>query len=145
MIRRETMGDGVGSAVADLIHGGCVLREQLDTPRQLGPEERLMLAVLEDACIAAMRNRLDSPNHKERRVAREAWVYIDACDQAWPFSFESVCRQISIDPGYLRRGLEPYRSAYMPRYTGPRRSIRVMPGPGRGRVVSRAQSQDLGQ
>jgi hypothetical protein len=67
-------------------------------------EQRLMLAVLIDAInILQGWNRLGSA--RKRRAFAEAgqWVTTRRCD--YPFSFDSVCDALNIDPEMLRKRL----------------------------------------
>jgi len=72
--------------------------------RQIAPEKRLILAILDDAVqsfIATVKPR--SP--KELREFEEAQMWIMEADSEWIFSFESICSQLGLDPDYLRSGL----------------------------------------
>jgi len=76
--------------------------------RQISPEKRLILAVLDDAVqsfIAGIRPR----NGKEQRRFEEAQSWIMEPEVGWVFSFESICNQLGLDPDYLRSGLEKLR------------------------------------
>lgn len=67
-------------------------------------EQRLMLAVLEDAIVCLQKNARATSNHG-RRMFREAGSWIRSNSQAWPFSFVSICETLNLDPSYLRDGL----------------------------------------
>jgi hypothetical protein len=74
--------------------------------RLLTGEERLMLAVLEDA----LREALWSPRRKKliRRIRENAWWWLAGGhpgDAEWPFSFERICETLCIDAPRLRRRL----------------------------------------
>lgn len=72
--------------------------------RQISPEKRLILAILNDAVqsfIATVRPR--SP--KELCEFEEAQMWIMEPDSEWIFSFDSICSQLGLDPDYLRSGL----------------------------------------
>lgn len=72
------------------------------------PEQRLMLAILEDA-LAIFRRGLGRAScaeiHKFREVDR--WFRSDESD--WPFSFECICSTLRIDADYVRLGLNLIR------------------------------------
>ena len=73
------------------------------------PEQRLALAVLEDA-IACSQGRvtLDSAGaYKNRVVIRqlEAVAWLAGADCPFKLSFENVCAILGIDAGYLRAGI----------------------------------------
>ena len=72
--------------------------------RQISPEKRLILAILDDAVqsfIATVKPR----NPKELRDFEEAQMWIMEADSDWIFSFDSICNQLGLDPDYLRSGL----------------------------------------
>ena len=79
--------------------------QRLFQSRQIPPEKRLILAILDDAVqsfIATMRPR--SP--KEVREFKEAQMWIMEANSTWIFSFESICDELGLDPDYLRGGLQ---------------------------------------
>jgi hypothetical protein len=70
----------------------------------LEPEKILMLAVLQDAIICLQKYRASgSPGNKRLFDQAKAWIQSEDWD--WPFSFKNVCEAVSLNPGYLRRGL----------------------------------------
>ena len=99
--------------IAKLIHSGtlapnAVLPVQLQYRAPIRAEERLMLAILEDAVLCFRRGAFTDDRHT-RRLFTEAcdWIYCD--DRNWPFSFENVCEMLGIAPAYLRSGLDHWR------------------------------------
>jgi hypothetical protein len=70
----------------------------------LEPEKILMLAVLQDA-ITCLRKYRTSGSRGNKRLFDEANDWIQSDDRDWPFSFNNVCEAVSLNPGYLRRGL----------------------------------------
>ena len=70
----------------------------------LGPQERLMLAVLEDA-IECFQKYAGARDGKRERLFLEAEEWILERDSDWPFSFENICDILDLDPNYIRRGL----------------------------------------
>jgi hypothetical protein len=106
--------------------------------RQISPEKRLVLAILDDAVqsfIATMRPR----NHKELREFEEAQTWIMETNSDWIFSFDSVCSELALDPDYLRSGLQRLkaeaRSEHRPRRAKDNRLPRARTAV--GRAVSR--------
>jgi|GEM_PF-808937 len=69
-----------------------------------GPEQRLMLAVLEDA-VHRFRKNADAKTLEGKAIfaEEEEWFFGPGVDG--PFSFESICDTLGLDPGYMRRGL----------------------------------------
>lgn len=80
----------------------------------LGPEKTLMLAVLEDA-IFCFQKYLFAQDKGERRLFCEAQDWILEEDKDWPFSFETICEVLGIDPNYLRQGLLRWKQKQLAR------------------------------
>jgi hypothetical protein len=68
------------------------------------PEYRLMLAVLEDALVTYQYG-LRSVNPLRRRRSCEVERWIASTESDGPFSFESICTALHLDPDYIRAGL----------------------------------------
>jgi hypothetical protein len=68
------------------------------------PEEKLMLAVLEDA-ISCLLNYRSARSAAHRRLFEQAREWIFQKEGEWLFSFDSVCSALGFDPDFLRRGL----------------------------------------
>jgi len=68
------------------------------------PENRLMLAVLEEALVTFQRG-LSSPLPERRKRFFEVDRWVRSPDTDWPFSFENICTTLCIDPDYIRAGL----------------------------------------
>lgn len=75
---------------------------------QLGPEERLMFAVLTDA-IECFQKYFNAESRRCRALFGEASSWIESTDSTWPFSFEQICQTLNISPSYLRTGLARWR------------------------------------
>jgi hypothetical protein len=75
---------------------------QRKTPTE--PENRLLMAVLEDA-IHCFQDNVLAENGKSKKLFDDAeeWVLKERSD--WIFSFRNVCELLGIDPEYLRAGL----------------------------------------
>jgi hypothetical protein len=78
--------------------------ENLRKKSLLEPEQRLMLAILEDG-ITCYRDNLHARGGRGKRVFDEAAAWITQVDVDWIFSFENVCDALGIKPEYVRRGL----------------------------------------
>ena len=64
------------------------------------PEQRLVVAVLQDAVADFQRHALDlGPRFAEIRD----WLFSD--DASWPFAFVNLCSALDLDPGHIRCGL----------------------------------------
>ena len=70
----------------------------------LGPEKRLILAVLEEA-IRCLQKFISAGGRRHRALFRDAEEWIMEENSDWPFSFENSCLALGLNPGYLRRGL----------------------------------------
>lgn len=68
------------------------------------PEKRLMLAVLEDA-VACFQKYIFARDSKGKALFREAEEYILEQYSNWVFSFENICEELGMQPGYVRQGL----------------------------------------
>jgi len=69
-----------------------------------GPERRLMVAVLEDAVHGFKKNAAArSAVEKAVFAEEEEWFFDRGADG--PFSFETICDALGLDPDYLRSGL----------------------------------------
>lgn len=73
----------------------------------INPEVALHLAVLENG-IEYYCRYLDDKSRRGQRLFREAEEWFFASEGDWYFSFENVCAVLSINPGYVRRGLRRY-------------------------------------
>jgi hypothetical protein len=72
-------------------------------------EKRLMLAVLEDALDCFQKYAFARDGHG-RQLFDESMDWISSSDRDWFFSFENICETLEINPEYLRRGLDRWRS-----------------------------------
>lgn len=72
---------------------------------QSSGEYRLLWAILEDAIDCYLRYA-DLPSVTAQEQFREAEEWIEAKEEEWLCSFNSICRHFQIEPGYLRRGLQ---------------------------------------
>jgi hypothetical protein len=77
--------------------------EQFSKRANIGGEERLMLAVLQDAVECQQYALSECP--WEKQLFQEAETWILARNSDWAFSFENICETLNLDPGYIRRGL----------------------------------------
>jgi len=71
---------------------------------QLQPEKELMLAVLEDA-VACIQKYAKSSDPKERRLFHDTRNWLLTEDDDWLFSFTSVCENLGLNPGSVRRSV----------------------------------------
>jgi hypothetical protein len=72
-------------------------------------EKRLMLAVLEDALDCFQKYSSARDGHAQQ-LFDEAYAWIVSGDRGWFYSYENICDTLEINPEYLRRGLERWRS-----------------------------------
>jgi hypothetical protein len=68
-----------------------------------------MLAVLEDALDCFQKYATARDGHAQQ-LFDEAHAWIVSSDRGWFFSYENICETLEINPEYLRRGLERWRS-----------------------------------
>jgi hypothetical protein len=69
----------------------------------LSSEQRLMLAVLADAVNVLQSTRIG--NGRKRQAFAEAAQWVNTTGTNYPFSFDSVCDALDIDPEVLRSRL----------------------------------------
>jgi len=73
-------------------------------PRKQAPEQRLMMAVLQDVihCLEKYRCATDRDG---RRLFGEAKEWLLADETAWPYSFECICGVLDLDSNAVRQRL----------------------------------------
>jgi hypothetical protein len=100
-------------SVANLFGPAVILpsqfTEQMGAKQSDRGEKRLMLAVLEEA-VATFQRNVDAKTRHGQRVFSEAEDWIRSKNTAWPFAFENICHALEIEPEFLRRGLEDWKS-----------------------------------
>jgi hypothetical protein len=87
-----------------------VVIQQLSNNGIRGGEERLMLAVLQDAVECFQENVL-SQQPWEKKLFQEAEDWILAKNSDWLFSFENICETLQLHPDYIRQGLMGWKEA----------------------------------
>lgn len=75
---------------------------------QLAPEQRLMLAVFEDA-IRCFQKYVHAQDGKGKKLFQEAEEWISEENTDWPFSFEQICEVLGFGSNYLRKRLMQWR------------------------------------
>lgn len=73
----------------------------------LRPEQRLALAVLEDA-VAVFQTNAAIKHERGRRLYTEAAAWLASDDSDWLFSFINVCDAVRLDPRRIRSGLRAW-------------------------------------
>lgn len=109
---KET-SSGTDERIGALFQPDTLANDQyIDTYRRqlpLEPEQRLVIAVLEDG-INTFQDNCGAQHPKKRRLFEEAEAWIFADQQDWIFSFSTVCSLLNLDPNYLRRGLRQWQA-----------------------------------
>lgn len=78
--------------------------QQTTRIRQLTPERRLMIAVLDDAIHSVVKYRFAKDGLGRRLFALETeWLLSE--DTRWPYSFECICDVLDLDAGAVRTEL----------------------------------------
>ncbi len=98
----------------------------------LRPVKRLMLALLEDA-LRCFQNNADATSGPRKRMFSEAEEWLCREGGEGPFSFDTVCETLGIEPKFLRRGLLDWRSQQLAG-ASPRRLARRSPVVRVGRI-----------
>ena len=78
--------------------------ETYQSSARLGPEKKLMLAVLEDVFVC-FQKYARAQNRRGKRLMSEAEAGIRDENSDWFFSFENICAALEFNPDYLRHGL----------------------------------------
>lgn len=83
-------------------------KEQRRTVRE--GEERLMMAILEDAVLCFQQYALSTrPREKRRFEEAEEWFLDKESD--YIFSFQFICETLGFHPDHIRRGLMAWKEA----------------------------------
>lgn len=94
---RQPLGVPIG-----MLRPNIVLPSQHFPPHlKQAPEQRLMIAVLQDAidCVDKYRVATDSDG---RRLFAEAAQWVLADENEWPYSFECICDVLGLDASAVR-------------------------------------------
>jgi hypothetical protein len=83
-----------------------------------------MCAVLDDA-LHCFQQQFVKCGQRAERLAREAEEWMFSEDTTWPFSFVNICRQLGLEPAYIRRGLKQWKHG-RPAEPPPRRQRSVI-------------------
>ena len=75
-----------------------------------GGEERLMLAVLQDA-VECFQEYVLAQYPWEKKLFQEAEDWILEKNTDSPFSFENICETLQLHPDYIRQGLLVWKQA----------------------------------
>jgi hypothetical protein len=73
-------------------------------------EERLMLAVLQDA-VDCFQMYVLPKTEREKKLFQEAEDWILEKNSEWFFSFENICETLQLHPDYIRQGLLCWKEA----------------------------------
>jgi hypothetical protein len=75
--------------------------QQIKARGPLVPEQRLMIAVVQDAinCVEKYRFATDQ---RGRRLFAEVTQWLTASEPGWPYSFESICEVLGLDADAVR-------------------------------------------
>ncbi len=79
-----------------------------DPQWRMTPEQKLMLAVLDDAVIC-FQKYFAARDEMEAREFREAEEWILLQEKDWLFSFDNICESLDLNPRYIRGGLLHWR------------------------------------
>ncbi|HXW85497.1 MAG TPA: hypothetical protein VEJ86_13905 [Candidatus Binataceae bacterium] len=72
------------------------------------PVKKLMMAILEDA-LRCFQNNATAKGGARKRLFAEAEHWLCGEGGEGPFSFETVCETLGIEPQFLRSGLREWR------------------------------------
>ncbi|MGH7813190.1 MAG: hypothetical protein ACREQI_04215 [Candidatus Binataceae bacterium] len=103
------------------------------------PVKKLMMAILEDA-LRCFQNNADAKGGTRKRLFQEAEQWLCGEGGDGPFSFETVCETLGIEPSFLRNGLREWRGQQLAG-TALRRLARRSPVVHTGRISAPAQRE----
>ena len=101
------------------------------------PVKRLMMAVLEDA-LRCFQNNAGTRSGPRKRLFAEAEEWLCGDNSDGPFSFNTVCETLGIEPRYLRSGLLQWREEQL-RGIATRRLARRSPVVRNGKISIRTR------
>ena len=90
------------------------------------------MAVLEDA-LRCFQHHADAKTGARKRLFTEAEQWLCGESGDGPFSFETVCETLGIEPQFLRAGLKQWRAQQLAG-PAPRRLVRRLPVVRSGRI-----------
>ena len=102
----ETTFDTEGKLIS-LLQPDMVLPHQYFATvrtKQLEPEKKLMLAVLEDA-VVCYQSHVFPRNRREGTLFRQTEDWVCDKNSDYLFSFENICAALNLEPGCVREGL----------------------------------------
>jgi hypothetical protein len=85
------------------------LGDRLFGTAKVQPEKRLQLAALQDA-ILTFHRCIGVDSRQSRRLFAEVDAWFASDDAEGPFTFVTICDTLNFDPGYIRRGLDRWRT-----------------------------------
>ena len=112
--------DFPGNVYYSLLAPDTLLPEQsvFFQDRPLQSEQRLMLAILEDA-IHCFQTFLFASKPSQHTLFQEAEKWIRSKERQWLFSFENVCEILGVHAGCLRTGLAQWKAEQVRLHTEP--------------------------
>ncbi len=92
--------------------------EAFRTKTRLEAEQELMLAILENAmtCFQKYSGARDKLGMRLFHQA-ETWIFVEEKSN-WVFSFDNICETLDLDSGYIREGLQRWRTIGLENGTG---------------------------
>src|SRR6266851_2887873 len=110
---RQITMEWENSALGNLFVPDVLTPEQFYDSRRddsnIRPVKKLMMAILEDA-LRCFQNNADAKGGPRKRLFSEAEHWLCGEGGEGPFSFETVCETLGIEPQFLRSGLRDWRS-----------------------------------
>jgi hypothetical protein len=108
----EQMGSTASNNIGSLFQPDTLLAENFFNDRRgktlVLPEQRLMLAILEDA-LQCFQDNCSAKNGKKKQLFENVQKWFFERSSGWVFGFESICSVLGFEPDYLRKGLVRWR------------------------------------
>jgi hypothetical protein len=106
------MGSAASNNIGSLFQPDTLLAENFFNDRRgktlVLPEQRLMLAILEDA-LQCFQDNCSAKNGKKKQLFENVQKWFFERSSGWVFGFESICSVLGFEPDYLRKGLVRWR------------------------------------
>jgi hypothetical protein len=104
----ERTGSTASDSIGSIFQRDTLLMENFFNDRRgktlVLPEQRLMLAILEDA-LQCFQEKCSAKHGKKKQLFENVQKWFFDAGNDWVFGFESICSVLGFEPDYVRKGL----------------------------------------
>jgi len=108
----EQTGFTASNNIGSLFQPDTLLMENFFNDRRgktlVLPEQRLMVAILEDA-LQCFQENCSAKHGKKKQLFENVQKWFFEPSSGWVFGFESICSVLGFEPDYVRKGLVRWR------------------------------------